>query len=120
MPRITETFEIITPESAEQGDAEERGYVDEEGVEIEPDDEDQTVAEAAIAFLQDKGATEASASHHTPGAADSIWYTAYDVNEGTRDWYEKGHHENRSYHLKEFTPEQTTEIARGMGVTISG
>ena len=30
---IRETYEVITPESAEQGDTEERGWIDEEGTE---------------------------------------------------------------------------------------
>jgi hypothetical protein len=35
--RVAITFEIITEESAAQGDAEERGWLNEEGVNVEPD-----------------------------------------------------------------------------------
>jgi hypothetical protein len=35
--KVAITFEIITPESAEHGDAEERGWLDKEGTSVEPD-----------------------------------------------------------------------------------
>jgi hypothetical protein len=87
------TFEIVTPESAEQGDVAERGWIDEEGDEFE-DDETETAADLAAKYLIEQGACEPSSSW----AHDGVWYS----DEGTPD-YATGAVETRSYHLKGFT-----------------
>lgn len=80
MGLIRTTFEVVTPESAEEGDAAERGWVDETG-------ERHTVAGA----IRELEGCEASSSAFHPG----IWYTEA---EGTTD-YETGAVTTRSYHL---------------------
>jgi hypothetical protein len=84
---ITITYEIVTPESAKQGDVEERGWIDDEGVAMASPAE-------AIKFLRDKGATQASSTAFHPG----VWYSDC----GDTD-YKTGADETRSYHLKGFT-----------------
>lgn len=109
-PRITITYETITPESAEQGDAEDRGWIDEEGESMLADEfdleEGLTVVDKAVAFLKKNYATEPSSSHFD----DGVWYTAYDYDHD----YETGATENRSYHLNGFTTEEAEEIFNRM------
>ena len=98
--RIRTTYEIVTPESAEQGDAEDRGWIDEEGEEIEPSEE-EGVAEVAAAWLRDKGIAEASSSDFHPG----IWYIGHSEQD-----YSTGAEETHSYHLKGFTSDEEAEV----------
>ena len=83
MITIRETYELITPESAEYGDVEERGFIDEEGTAY-------TFSEL-VELLQH---CEASDSHPGKGT----WATNYEYGHGSRDYYEKGIEETRSYH----------------------
>jgi hypothetical protein len=112
-PRITISFETFTPESVENGDAEERGWVDKDGVSMVPDeydlDDGKTAVDLAIKFLKDEGSTEASSSSFHPG----VWYVQ---TEGTRDrdYFEKGEETIQSYHLEGFTPEEERAIFEGM------
>jgi hypothetical protein len=100
---VKTTYEIITPESSEAGDAEERGWIDEEGETFES-------VEDVVRFLQDNGANEPSSSSFNPG----VWYTHYgDYDYSTRQM-ERGEVENRSYHLYNFTPEQEEEVFNQM------
>lgn len=105
-PRIVITFSRTTPESAEQGDFSETGWIDEEGESMEPDhwdrDEGITAVDKAAKFLWDEGAWHASSSHFHPG----VWYS---TESSTTD-YQTGETEERSFHLKEFTPEQEQEV----------
>lgn len=109
-PRIAIAYEIITPESAEAGDTEERGWIDEEGIDMTPDKYDiedgLTAVDKAVEFLGDEGSqildAEASSSHFHTG----IWYTAYDVNQD----FKTSETENRSYHLYGFKPEEEEAI----------
>lgn len=80
---VRETYEIITPESAEIGDAEERGWIDEEGTEY-----------TAERFVNDIEGAEPSSSKFNK----DIWYTIYLEQDA------KGNYENRSYHLDKKTP----------------
>lgn len=112
--RIRITYEIITPESAEDGDAE-RGWENEEGVVMEADEDDiaeagvyasgetRAYADAAVDFLENAGVTEYSSS---PGTGDDGgWYTEY----GDQDMH-TGNYENHSYHLEGFTDEELRDI----------
>jgi hypothetical protein len=92
------TYETITPESAEYGDAADRGY-EQKGLTADS-------AADMVRELRYAGATDASSSHWHRG----IWYTAYgDQN------YRDGSHTNRSFHIK--APEATQRaIAKAMGV----
>jgi len=78
------TFEIVTPESAENGEPEEQGFLDKD---LESDFEDM------VGTLE---GTEPS--NYPPSAenASSTWYTKYDVDVD----YESGSHESNSYHGK--------------------
>jgi hypothetical protein len=108
--KIRITYEIVTPESAEQGDADERGWIDEDGVSMEPDEtdiEDEVSAvDKAIKFLKENGATEPSSSDSHVG----LWYTCreHDTDLGT------GAVESRSYHLVDFMPHEEFAIYDGM------
>lgn len=99
-PRIKVSYEIIHPSEEDVYPEIENGWVNEDGVPIEPD-EDETIAEAAAKMMKYDGATEASSSHFHTG----IWYTSY----GDTD-YQSGETENRSYHLYGFTPEEEAEV----------
>jgi hypothetical protein len=106
--RILVTYEIITSESADEGDAAERGWVDDEGSSMEPDEYDEegiTAVDKAIKFLCHDGATEASSYPFSVGT----WYTT----EGDPD-YRTGETEYHGYHLKDFTPEEEHAIYDGV------
>ena len=84
MIKYSETFATITPESAEYGDYEETGFIDEN---LDSDFRDM------VDLLE---CTEVSSS--SPQFGD--WFTLYDSNDGTPDYYETGVSEQRSYHPK--------------------
>lgn len=88
---VRTTYEIYTPESVEHGDAEERGWIDEEGQECTPEE----------AFKMCRGC-EPSGSDFHPG----VWYID---NEYHTD-YQTGAQESRSYHLNGFTHQQQEDI----------
>lgn len=105
-PRIRVSFNRTTPESVEQGDFSESGWIDEEGVSMMPDDYDRedgiTAVDKAVNFLKNEGVHEMSSSHFHPG----VWYST--------EWqtidYSTGAEEERNYHLSGFTPDQEREI----------
>ena len=76
---IRTTFEIITPDSAEHGEAEERGWIDEEGTEYGFRELVELARSCAV-----------SSSDPAP----SVWLTVYGYDED----YSTGAVENRSYH----------------------
>jgi len=96
MGLIRTTYEIITEESAAEGDVSERGYRDEEGTEYTVDE--------AISLLR---GCESSASGFHVG----LWYTQY----GDMDMY-TGEYENISYHLSRggWTEEEERAIYEGV------
>ncbi len=106
VPRIRISFSRTTPESVEQGDYSETGWVDEEGVSMAPDEidwaEGKSAVDLAVEFLRKEGVTEHSSSHFDPGG----WYST--------DWQHINLHTNdeeqRSYHLVNFSQEQMLEI----------
>ncbi len=93
------TYEIITPESAEIGDADARGYVS-EGVSLRE----------ALDNLGG-GAEGIEANEHP--VTDPRWITAYRVDED----YETGSIENRSLHFPDnMTPASKIRVCRLLGV----
>jgi hypothetical protein len=104
---IAISYELITPESAEAGDAEERGWIDEEGVSMEPDANDVegglNAVDLAVAYLFKHGATETSSE--PPGGLDT-WGIASDY----RHHYDTGAVENRHFFLRGFTDEEARAI----------
>lgn len=97
LPTIRTSFARITPESAEEGDHSETGWIDEEGKTFTADEESGTIVEQAIEWLQRDGACYASDSPTCH--IDHTWYSA--ESECTRWW--SGEHETRSFHLSGFT-----------------
>lgn len=102
---IRTTYQIITPESAENGDYAEEGFEDEEGENMIPDDweyEEKTVVEKAVDFITDSGYV--SPSNH-PFMIDT-WYSTITPEEN----YESNEEKYYSYHLYGFTKEEQKEI----------
>lgn len=108
--RIVTTYEIITPESVENGDFSESGWYDEQGESMVPDEYDKeegiTVVDKAAEFLKNKCANEPSSSVFSPG----IWYYTIDPEQN----YLTGEDIYYSYHLKGFTEEEEFEIYKIM------
>lgn len=103
--KITTSYYVVDEESAEMGDAKERGWYDEEGESMTPDefdDEDVTAVDKAVDFLLKNGATEPSSS--VPGKF--TWYSTPDPD---RD-YSSGENTYYDYHLEGFSPEEKVEI----------
>jgi hypothetical protein len=88
---IAVTYEIVTPESAEEGDAAERGWEDEQGAEY-------TLSEAIEKL---RGLEPSSTAFH-PG----VWYSDCD---GDTD-YRTGEVKYLSYHLVDFSVEDQRAI----------
>jgi hypothetical protein len=104
-PRITISYYKVSPESAANGDYEETGWIDEEGVSMEPDEFDYsegiTAADKAIKFLKKECATRQSSSHFHVG----VWYS-----DGVSQDYRTGVETELAYHLHGFTEEQEKQI----------
>lgn len=90
------SYEIITPESAEDGDVEERGWEDEEGTEYDD-------VEEAIRLL--RGSEPSSSEFHK-----DVWYTSY----GDQDTHD-GSTTNLSYHLSGWSEEDERTIYEAVG-----
>jgi hypothetical protein len=103
--RIRISYEQTTPESVEDGDTSDSGWIDEEGVEMDLDEydwEDElTVAEKAAEYLRSEGATDPSSS----GGAGTWYSTGWNTVD-----YGTGTEESKNYHLKNFTEEEEDEI----------
>lgn len=82
------TYDIVTPESAEQGDVFDR----EEGI---------TVVDKTVEYLLDNGATMPSSSSFSPGN----WYSS----EGDTDM-QTGGNTTRSFHLIGYSPEEEEAV----------
>lgn len=106
--RIVTSYEIVTPESAEEGDFAETGWEDEEGYvvdgEIGDAGWDQWVNDAC-GFLHEEGPLEPSNSSFYPGT----WYTQSDPEQGIA-YFERGEERRQSYHLKGFTDTEESAI----------
>lgn len=91
MGLIRTTYDIVTPESAEDGDFAETGWVDKEGTEYS----------VADAIRKLEGCEPSSTSFH-----EGVWYTQSDGNTN----YVTGAETRESYHLKGFTKQQEQRI----------
>lgn len=103
---IKTTYQVVSPESAEQGDYADQGWENEEGVSMVPDkwdDDDVTAVDKAVDFLNRKGATE-------PFSHDSfsigISYSTIDPDRN----YETGEDTYYSCYLYGFTPIEELQI----------
>lgn len=104
------TYEIVTPESAEQGDVAERGYITEGSCLY---DARQDVSHTRTAWVDGVMAVETDIS---PMAGQRVrWVTVINGCE-----FETGAQESRSLHIPEsVTPASSRRIARLLGVTHS-
>lgn len=103
------SYEVITPESAELGEVAESGWIDEEGVVIEPDADD--IAGAGSEFLAVVNAAVGVIGHKQqpsscPFAPGFTWYSE---TTGDED-YMTGAVTYKSWHLSGFTPEEEQDI----------
>lgn len=108
-PVIRESFTLYTPASVEAGDAAEHGWVDEEGVDMTPDEYDVeegvTAVDKAVKHLRSEGASEPSSSSFHLG----IWYASmHDADMRT------GEQEEHHFHLHGFSPEEEHSIFQQM------
>ena len=109
MPRrIRITYDIVTPESAAEGDFAESGWIDQDGIEITPDADDideygsELDAVVHLTCRQVGSCVEPSSSQFHAG----VWYTDADPDRNYRD----GSETRQSYHLDEFTENEEREI----------
>jgi hypothetical protein len=111
-PVIRISYSRVTwGDSGDSDDYEEdHGWINEDGVEFEPDDgdvedgmtESESIVNQAAAFLKKEGATQPSSSEFHKG----IWYS---TESETID-YGTGEEEERSFHLEGFSSEEEAEI----------
>lgn len=109
--KIKIPYATITPESAEAGDYEETGWIDEDGVSMKPDRRDReeglTAADKAIDFLRDEGAFSPSGAPFYPG----VWYsTGFETED-----YSTNEEVEKSYHLYGFSEAEQRAIYRAIG-----
>lgn len=102
--RITVSYDIVTEESARDGDVDERGWIDEDGVNMMPDEIDLedglSSVDLAVDYLEDRVLEPSSSSFHS-----GIWYIGHpdiDMSTGGETTY--------YYHLKDFTESEEKEI----------
>lgn len=106
---ITTTYETWDEESAEIGETDDRGWLDEEGQSMEPDkydiEEGLNVIDITVKFLSDKGAM-----HPNNSSGGSRWWSTeeeMDMHTGDRTI--------TSYHLNNYTAEEMEEVQEKMG-----
>ena len=103
------SYEVITPESADIGEIDDSGWIDEDGIVIEPDADDienagsmlWAVVNAAVGVI---GHKQQPSSY--PFAPGFTWYTEPDGDEN----YTTGAVTYKSWHLSGFTPEEEQAI----------
>ncbi len=109
------TYEIVTPESAEHGEPESSGWVDDIGESMEPDPYDiadkKTRVDLALEFFSNLSYIEKNSSAFYPG----VWYTEPEYGNGPRAYFERGEVETRAYHLYNFTDTEREQIFDGIG-----
>lgn len=93
MRRIAITYDLTTEESVEQGDFEETGWVDEDGIEIEDDD---VVFSATDTILQYGPVVPSSSRFHK-----GVWYTQADAQFDEQRY---------SFHLKGFSEDEEQAV----------
>jgi len=104
-PRITTAYERWTHEDVEAGDTDDRGWIDEEGSSMAPDEYDieegLTPVDLAVKFLRYEGVSEAS---NYPRWQPGTWYES-----SYEDPY-SGEREYKHYFLEDFTPAEEREV----------
>jgi hypothetical protein len=102
--RIVVTYDVVTPESAEQGDIADAGFENEEGIDMTPECDEETAIDNAVNYLRQYGPVEPSSSQFHP----EVWYTQTDADID----YRTGAETRKSFHLKDFNEEDQREIYR--------
>lgn len=115
--RIRIAYQIVTPESTEEGDFAEQGWENEEGVVMEPDEEavaesgvflsgeTRAYADEAVRFLTDDIPGVIVEASSTPSNGVNVWYTGdADTDPQTGD------ERTETYHLVGFTEEEQRYI----------
>jgi len=110
MRKITVTYTVVAPESAEQGDYDDTGFTGEvweiEPTEDEIDDAGGFMLSAVVDLVADKiSGVEAS---NYPDWRRGTWYTDTDADID----YRTGAETRKSYHLDGFTDDEEREIYR--------
>jgi hypothetical protein len=112
MKKLRVTYEIITPESAENGEVVERGWIDEEGVDMRPDEYDAddglTATDLAVNYMLDNMGADGIEASCSGELSERDWWTSYKVDEDLFN----GAIENRSFHPVGFTTAEVNEINR--------
>lgn len=107
------TYEIVTPESAEFGDCSDRGFINEEGIDLSLDEFDLadglTVIDKAVDYL--KGAGVMECSEYPVFTRDSGWFIGSpDEN------YSTGEIETHSYHPYGYTIDELNAIRKALNL----
>ena len=105
MPSITITYQRWTPEpeDLDLGEPSETGWIDDEGIPMDPeDDEDPTAVESAVEFLKRRGAVHPSSN---PPTGIQLWFSDEPELDPT-----SGIQEVRSFHLQGFSVEEELQI----------
>lgn len=102
MATIRITYERWTPEDLEIGDTDDKGWIDEDGIKLDPDDSDESIADQAVRIITRHGAVVASA----PSWQRGCYYTQEMPDE---DWT-MGTTLYRSYHLDDFLHDELVAI----------
>lgn len=100
--RIRVSYEVVTPESAEQGDADERGWVDEEGAIY-------GLCEAET-HLRNEGIQQASCYPLTADDVAHAWLTGFPSTD-----YRTGAETTHDYHI-EGHPRAKLALFRALGL----
>jgi len=110
MRRIRITFQTVSEESAENGDFEETGWINEEGETVEPDDYDVdehgSESAAAVALAVKIIGRGCEASDYPNVCVGHTWYTETDADVD----YSNGNETTQSFHLDGFSEEEERAI----------
>jgi len=113
MRRIKVSYQTVTPESAEYGECFDRGWINKEGICIDPEEHDDydgtnesdvAVDLAVKAILDDSGSVKAS--DYPKCSPGNTRYTQIDADKDYNDGSETTH----SYHLDGFSIEEELAI----------
>lgn len=110
VPRVRVTFEIVTPESAEDGDTAETGWIDEIGTTFDAsdtDDDEPSIGTAVARFITRAGGHVEPSDwppEVTPHRAP--WFTQSDPD---RD-FRTGAEERHSYHVEGLTADEWRDL----------
>ena len=109
--RVRICYEVVTPESAAEGDAAERGWIDEEGIDVTPSADDVAEHDGPVDALVNLTLEAIGHTSLVPSSGcwhPGLWYTDADPE---RDCF-TGAETRQSYHLAGFTPDEEAAVYR--------